>query len=91
MNRRDASRALASIPLALAAGLLAPRRAEARQQPAGQFPRLQAAIAAIADAVDFLQKAPDDFGGHKAAAIQACHAAERQLRMAMGYRRAGGK
>jgi hypothetical protein len=91
MNRREASRALASIPLAMAAGLLAPRLAEARQQPAAQFPRLQAAIAAIEDAVDFLQKAPDTFGGHKAAAIQACQTAVRQLRAAISYKRAGGQ
>jgi hypothetical protein len=91
MNRREAGRVLASIPLAMAAGLVLPRGAEARQQPAGQFPRLQAAIAAIEDAVDFLQKAPDDFGGHKAAAIQACNVAVRQLRAAMAYRRAGGR
>jgi len=90
MNRREASRALASIPLAMAAGLLSPRLAMARQEPV-QFPRLQAAITAIEDAVDFLDKAPDTFGGHKAAAIDACHVAVRQLRAAMAYRRAGGK
>jgi hypothetical protein len=90
MNRREASKALASIPLAMAAGLLVPRLAEARQNPV-QFPRLQAAIAAIEDAVDFLQKAPDTFGGHKAAAIQACGVAVRQLRAAMAYKRAGGQ
>jgi len=88
MNRREASRAIASIPLAMAAGLLVPRMAQARDQ---QFPRLQAAITAIDDALDFLTKAPDDFGGHKAAAIAACRAAERQLRAAMAYRANGGK
>ena len=88
MNRREASKALASIPFAMAAGLLVPRLAQARQEP--QFPRLQAAITSIEDAVDFLQKAPDTFGGHKAAAIEACNAAVRQLRAAMAYRRSGG-
>lgn len=89
MNRREASRALASIPFAMAAGLLVPRLAAAEQDQ--QFPRLQAAITAIQDAVDFLQKAPDNFGGHKAAAIEACNVAVRQLRAAMSYRRAGGR
>ena len=89
MNRREASRALASIPLAMAAGLILPRMAAARQQP--RFPRLQAAITAIDDALDFLQKAPDDFGGHKAAAMDACRVASRQLRAAMAYRANGGK
>jgi hypothetical protein len=59
--------------------------------PGAQFPRLQAAITAIEDAEDFLTKAPDTFGGHKAAALEACRAAVRQLRAAMAYRRAGGR
>jgi len=84
MNRRQASKAIASIPLAMAAGLLVPRMAEARQ--GSRYPRLDAAITAIGDALDFLQKAPDDFGGHKAAAIQALRAADRQLRAAIAYR-----
>jgi hypothetical protein len=89
MNRREASRAIASIPLAMAAGLILPRTAAASRQP--RFPRLQAAITALDDALDFLQKAPDDFGGHKAAAMDACRVAERQLRAAMAYRANGGK
>ena len=89
MNRRQASKVIASIPFAMAAGLLVPRLAEARQEQ--QFPRLQAAITAIQDAVDFLEKAPDTFGGHKAAAMQACNTAVRQLRAAMAYKRAGGQ
>lgn len=88
MNRRDASRMLASIPLAMAAGMVMPKHAWG-QEP--QFPRLQAAITAIQDAVDFLEKAPDTFGGHKAAAITACHTAVRQLQAAMNYKRAGGQ
>jgi len=91
MNRRDASKALAFIPLAMATGLLGAERAFAQQEPAQQFPRLQAAITAINDAVDFMEKAPDDFGGHKAAAIAACRAAVRQLNVAMNYRRARGR
>ncbi len=88
MNRRDAGRALASLPLAMAAGMIGVPKLLS-QEPAAQYPRLQAAITAIEDAVDFMQKAPDTFGGHKAAAIAACQAAVRQLRTAMQYRRAG--
>ncbi len=86
MNRRDASRALAFIPLAMATGLFGAERAFAQPPQQGRFPRLDAAITAINDAVDFLQKAPDDFGGHKAAAIRACQAAGRQLNQAINYR-----
>jgi len=91
MNRRDAGRALAAIPLAMAAEMIGVSRAVGQAQPGAQFPRLQAAITAIEDAIDFMQKAPDTFGGHKAAAIEACQAAVRQLRAAMQYRRSGGR
>jgi len=83
MNRRDASRALAFIPLAMATGMLGARSALAEPQ---QYPRLQAAINAINDAIDFLEKAPNDFGGHKATALRACRVAVRQLQDAMNYR-----
>lgn len=85
MNRRDASRALAAIPFAMAAGLLAPRLALGQPHDDQQYPRLQAAITAINDAVEFLEKAPDAFGGHKAAAMQACRTAVRQLTAAMNW------
>ena len=88
MNRREASRILGALPLLVAAqGLGATKLvAESHQQ----FPRLQAAITSINDAIDFLTKAPNDFGGHKAAAIDACKVAVRQLQAAMNYRRSGG-
>jgi len=85
MNRRDASRALAAIPLAMAAGMLTPHGAFAKTHDDQQYPRLQAAITAINDALDFLEKAPDTFGGHKAAAMTACRTAVRQLTAAMNW------
>ncbi|HTT68793.1 MAG TPA: hypothetical protein VMF70_12265 [Gemmatimonadales bacterium] len=83
MNRRDASRALASIPLAMAVGLITPQHAVAAD--AQGYPRLQAAITAIQDALDFMSNAPDTFGGHKAAAMTACRTAIRQLNAAMNW------
>jgi hypothetical protein len=88
MNRREASRWLGALPLLMAAGGLGTARLVA--QPPQRFPRIQAAITSLNDAIDFLDKAPNDFGGHKAAAIAACRAAVRQLQMAMNYRRRGG-
>jgi len=88
MNRREASRWLGALPLLMATGGLGAAKLVA-QQPQ-QFPRIQAAITSIDDAIDFLDKAPNDFGGHKAAAIAACRAAVRQLQLAMNYRRSGG-
>ncbi len=87
MNRREASRVLSALPLLMATGGLGATKLLAQPQ---QFPRLQAAITAINDAVDFMEKAPDDFGGHKAAAMAACRGAVRQLNLAMNYRRRGG-
>ena len=83
MNRRDASRALAAIPLAMAVGLMTPQHAAAANPQ--DYPRLQAAITAINDALDFLSNAPDTFGGHKAAAMTACRTAVRQLNAAMNW------
>ena len=90
MNRREASRVLAAIPLAMAAGMLGARPANASRQ-GEQFPRLQAAVTSLEDAIDFMEKAPDTFGGHKAAAIRACRTAVEQLRAAMAYRRSRGR
>jgi len=88
VNRRDASRWLGALPLLLATGGFGATKLVA--QPPQDFPRLQAAITALNDAIDFMQKAPNDFGGHKAAAIAASRTAIRQLQAAMNYRRRGG-
>jgi len=87
MNRREASRWLGALPLLIATGSLAATPLAA--QPPQEFPRLQAAIAALNDAIDFLEKAPDTFGGHKAAALAASRTAVRQLQAAMNYKRRG--
>jgi len=88
MNRRDASRLLGALPLLVAAGGLGAAKLAA--EPPQDFPRLQAAITSLNDAIDFMTNAPNDFGGHKAAAIAACRAAVRQLNLAMNYRRHNG-
>lgn len=38
------------------------------------------------DAIEYMDKAPDDFGGHKAAAIADTKAAIKSLHEALGYR-----
>lgn len=48
-------------------------------------PRLQHAITAIQSAVEYMQNAPTDFGGHKVAAIAACNEAVNQLKIAIQY------
>ena len=49
-------------------------------------PRIARAIEALRDARAYMQEAPHDFGGHKAAAIRACDDAIRQLNLALAYR-----
>ena len=49
-------------------------------------PRLAKAIHELEDAVAYMEAAPHDFGGHKAAAIRDSRAAIEQLRRAMAYR-----
>ena len=88
MNRRDAARVLG---IASLAGLAAPAGLPAqrgRQEEAAEHPRIAAAIRAINDAIDYMQQAPHDFGGHRVAAIQASRAAVEQLRLALAYRAA---
>ena len=49
-------------------------------------PRISRAIEALRDARAYLQEAPHDFGGHKAAAIRATDNAIRELNYALAYR-----
>lgn len=55
-------------------------------QPGRFHPRLFKAIEALREARTYLQEAPHDFGGHKAAAIRATDEALRQLQFAAEYR-----
>ena len=58
----------------------------AAQNERAMHPRIAAAIAAIKDARAYMEAAPHDFGGHKAAAIRASDDAIRQLNLALAYR-----
>jgi hypothetical protein len=56
-------------------------------QPERQWhPRIARALDALRDARAYLQEAPHDFGGHKAAALHATDEAIRQLDFALHYR-----
>ena len=88
MNRREASRWLGALPLLMATGGLVAAKLVA--QPPQRFPRIQAAISSLNDAIGYLEGSGNHFGGHKAAAIAACRAAVRQLQAAMNYERSHG-
>jgi len=49
-------------------------------------PRIAAAITQLNDAIAYMEAAPHDFGGHKAAALASSKAAVRDLKLALAYR-----
>jgi hypothetical protein len=80
------------LAVALAAGLLlAPMgativNAQTVRSELRDHPRILQAIRDIEDAVAYMEAAPNNFGGHKAAAIEASREAIRQLRAAAEFR-----
>jgi hypothetical protein len=64
----------------------APALAESPRQEAAEHPRLAKAIHELEDAIAYLESAPHDFGGHKAAAIEASRKAVEQLKLALVYK-----
>ena len=74
--------------LSLATSSLMPltAAAETPKQEKASHPNIAHAIDALERAIADMQKAPDDFGGHKADAIRASEEAVRQLRAALDYR-----
>ncbi len=54
----------------------------------GEHPRIANAVRALEGAIEYMEHAPHDFGGHKAQAIADSRKAIEQLREAMKYRAA---
>jgi hypothetical protein len=65
----------------------APARVQgaARKARVEAHPRIHSAIRELQAAKEELQKAPHDFGGHRADAVQAVDRALEQLRLALQY------
>jgi hypothetical protein len=80
--------ALTVFTLGLVPTLATPALAENRREERMEHPRIAKAIHELEDAIAYMEAAPHDFGGHKAAAIQASRAALEQLRAALAYRAA---
>ena len=53
---------------------------------ASKHPKIEKAIQELQSAVEYLEKAPDDFGGHKADAIADSKKAIQSLKLALQYR-----
>jgi multidrug efflux pump subunit AcrA (membrane-fusion protein) len=60
--------------------------AESVAQEAAEHPRIAKAVQELEEVIRYLEAAPHDFGGHKAAAIHASRKAIEQLRLALRYR-----
>jgi len=83
---------LKKVALALSTGLLmasfaAPvAHAQTIRSEAAEHPRIVQAIRNLEDAIAYLEAAPSNFGGHKAAAINASRAAIAELRASLAFR-----
>ena len=53
---------------------------------ASKHPRIEKAIQELQSAVEYMEKAPEDFGGHKAEAIADSKKAIQSLKHALQYR-----
>jgi len=62
--------------------------AENAKQERSQHPHISKAISELQEAVQELEQAPHDFGGHRAAAVEASKNAIQQLKAALQYRAA---
>jgi hypothetical protein len=57
-----------------------------RKTEAAKHPRIETAIKELESAIDYMEKAPDDFGGFKAQAITDSKKAVISLKRALNYR-----
>jgi ribonuclease HI len=57
-----------------------------KRTEAAKHPRVENAIKELESAIDYLEKAPDDFGGFKAQAITDSRKAVVSLKRALNYR-----
>jgi len=53
---------------------------------AAEHPRIEKAIKSLEEAIEYLEKAPHDFGGHKAEALEDSKKAVKSLKLALAYR-----
>ncbi len=73
--------------LSLCTALIAgPAFAEGMKEEKVEHPRIAKAIKELEDAVKYMEAAPHDFGGHKAAAIESSKKAIEELRAALAFR-----
>ena len=87
MHRRAALLALPGLLAAAGpAGAAEAPKAPGLGAEARRHPRIARAIRDLEDAIRYMEAAPHDFGGHRAAALSASRAAIAELRQALAYR-----
>ncbi len=87
MNAHCLPLLFAALAVALPAAAREPRAAQhTAASEAAEHPRIAAAIRELEEAIQYMEKAPHDFGGHKAEALRAAREAVQQLRKALAYR-----
>jgi hypothetical protein len=79
--RRLAGVLATSLLLVAASGPTAHAQSEAQMHP-----RIAQAIRDLEDAINYMENAPNNFGGHKAAALEASRVAVRELRASLAFR-----
>lgn len=60
--------------------------AQSIRSEAQTHPRIAQAITDLEDAIQYMEAAPNNFGGHKAAALAAAREAIRELRASLAFR-----
>jgi len=85
-----AASSASAAPVSVGQLAAAPQQAAAPIKKAGvarreRHPEIRKAIAALERAKTDLQRANHDFGGHRAAALEACDKAIEQLKLALQY------
>jgi hypothetical protein len=90
--RKTRENSVRKFAFVLSAGLLlAPlhatiANAQTIRSEAAEHPRIAQAIHDLEDAIAYMEAAPNNFGGHKAAALDASRAAVRELRASLAFR-----
>ena len=57
-----------------------------KKTEANEHPRIEKAIEELNSAIEYMEKAPHDFGGHKAEALEDSRNAVKSLKLALAYR-----
>lgn len=64
----------------------APKKEQTTAEGKGEHPKIEQAVKGLEDVIQYLENAPDYFGGHKDNAITACNNALKELKAALKYR-----